>query len=67
MTHAVQQVELARGDARMLVWVDAGLALRAGQEVTGKDRHRWRVERVYGRTLAPHLLNRGWTVGGLEP
>lgn len=61
----VRQVVLARGDTRMVVWVDASLPLRAGVDVTGRDGVRWRVQQVYQQTLERQLLNRGWAVGGL--
>ena len=65
MIDTVQQVELSQGVRRTVVWIDAGLRLRAGTTITGKDGQRWRVERVYAARLSPHLLNRGWSVGGL--
>lgn len=65
MVHKVRQVELARDDRSVVVWIDADLPVRPGVEVTGKDRIRWRVAKVYAQTMEPHLLNRGWSVGGL--
>ena len=65
MIEAVQQVELTRGDLHTVVWIDADLHLLPGIIVTGKDGVTWRVERVHQARLSPHLLNRGWSVGGL--
>lgn len=65
MIQTVQQVELEQAKGMWTVWVDVGLGLKAGQEVVGKDGRRWTVRRVYERKIEPHLLNRGWSVGGL--
>ena len=48
-----------------VVWIDASLPMRVGLHLRGKDGKRWLVTAVYCQTLEPHLLNRGWSVGGL--
>lgn len=64
-TLRVQQVEFARGDERMLAWVDVAWRLKVGDVVIGKDKVEWTVLTVYDTELEHHHLNKKWEVGGL--
>ena len=64
-TLQVQQVELRDGPEFMVVWIDASWHLKAGQEVVGKDKRRWRVAIVYEQIVEAHHINHDWQVGGL--